>query len=161
MQIKNNISVLFDGNILKIIYFVKKISQHKRFIKLLRIFSLRLEKFYTDTGRLSMIKFNDKAIAEAAYYIWQNNGCPANTSAQDWDAAIHQLNAMSALKTASKKLASSRVIAAKKSVARAASLKSASFKATVLNPSSSKLSSSKNSNNSKLSNSKKLSKKSK
>ncbi len=110
-----------------------------------------------------MIKFNEKAIAEAAYYIWQNNGCPANTSSQDWDAAIHQLNAMSALKTAGKKLASSRVIAAKKSVAKAASLKTASFKATVLNPrSSSKLSAGKNSgSDSKLLNNKKNSKKSK
>ena len=26
-----------------------------------------------------MNKLNDKAIAEAAYYIWKNNGCPANT----------------------------------------------------------------------------------
>lgn len=24
-----------------------------------------------------MNKLNDKAIAEAAYYIWKNNGCPA------------------------------------------------------------------------------------
>ena len=38
--------------------------------------------------------FSEKAIAEAAYYIWQNNGCPANTSLQDWNAAINQLNAM-------------------------------------------------------------------
>lgn len=40
-----------------------------------------------------MTKLNDKAIAEAAYYIWQNNGCPANTQAQDWAAAIKQLTA--------------------------------------------------------------------
>ena len=40
-----------------------------------------------------MTKLNDKAIAEAAYYIWKNNGCPANTQAQDWAAAIKQLTA--------------------------------------------------------------------
>lgn len=40
-----------------------------------------------------MNKLNDKAIAEAAYYIWKNNGCPANTHAQDWAAAIKQLSA--------------------------------------------------------------------
>ena len=100
-----------------------------------------------------MIKYNDKAIAEAAYYIWQKNGCPAHTSTQDWNAAINQLNAMSALKNASKKLASNRTITVKKSVAKAASLKSASFKATVLKPAANK--------SSKLSNSKKTVKKSK
>ena len=36
--------------------------------------------------------WSDQAIAEAAYYIWQNNGCPMNTSTQDWYAAINQLN---------------------------------------------------------------------
>ncbi len=40
-----------------------------------------------------MSKLNDQAIAEAAYYIWKNNGCPANTHAQDWAAAIEQLSA--------------------------------------------------------------------
>ena len=39
-----------------------------------------------------MKNFNENAIREAAYYIWQNNGCPANTSLQDWNAAINQLS---------------------------------------------------------------------
>ena len=38
--------------------------------------------------------FSEKAIAEAAYYIWQNNGCPLNTSMQDWNAAINQLSSL-------------------------------------------------------------------
>lgn len=103
-----------------------------------------------------MVKFNDNAIREAAYYIWQNNGCPANTSLQDWDAAINQLNAMSALKNASKKLANAKTIAVKKSASKAASLKSSSFKVAVLKPTALKNSSAK-----KASNSKKLTKKSK
>ena len=45
--------------------------------------------------------FSEKAIAEAAYYIWQNNGCPLNTSLQDWNAAINQLNAMANAKKTS------------------------------------------------------------
>ncbi len=45
--------------------------------------------------------FSEKAIAEAAYYIWQNNGCPANSSLQDWNAAINQLNAMANAKKTS------------------------------------------------------------
>lgn len=53
---------------------------------------------------------NDNAIREAAYYIWQNNGCPANTSSSDWNAAIRQLSALSALnsKSSSKISASSK-----------------------------------------------------
>ncbi len=35
---------------------------------------------------------SEQAIAEAAYFIWKNNGCPMNTSTQDWYAAINQLN---------------------------------------------------------------------
>ena len=39
----------------------------------------------------SNITLNENAIREAAYFIWKNNGCPANTSLQDWNAAINQL----------------------------------------------------------------------
>lgn len=44
--------------------------------------------------------FDEKTIRETAYYIWKNNGCPANTSAQDWSAAIEQLEQRDALATA-------------------------------------------------------------
>ena len=44
--------------------------------------------------------FDEKTIRETAYYIWKNNGCPANTSAQDWNAAIEQLEHRDALATA-------------------------------------------------------------
>ncbi len=37
---------------------------------------------------------SEQAIAEAAYFIWKNNGCPMNTSTQDWYAAINQLNSL-------------------------------------------------------------------
>lgn len=60
-----------------------------------------------------MNKFNNQAIAEAAYYIWKNNGCPANTHSQDWNAAINQLSAMAALKAPVKKNNSTRSLAAK------------------------------------------------
>ena len=43
----------------------------------------------------SNITLNEIAIREAAYFIWKNNGCPANTSMQDWNAAIQQLTASS------------------------------------------------------------------
>ena len=41
---------------------------------------------------MNKYNFSEQAIAEAAYYIWQNNGCPMNTSTQDWYAAINQLS---------------------------------------------------------------------
>ena len=44
-----------------------------------------------------MTNFNENAIKEAAYYIWKNNGCPANSSLQDWNDAINHLSAMAAL----------------------------------------------------------------
>lgn len=76
-----------------------------------------------------MTNFNENAIREAAYYIWKNNGCPANTSAHDWNEALNQLNALSALstaKTTAKKISAksaasilnkAKVVAASKSVA--------------------------------------------
>ena len=79
-----------------------------------------------------MYKFSDENIREAAYYIWKNNGCPTGTSSQDWNSAVNQLNAMTALKIASRNLASSKLIAAKRSLAQAVSLKSASFKTSAL-----------------------------
>ena len=45
-----------------------------------------------------MFKFNEKDIQLAAYYIWKNNGCPANTSSQDWNNAISQLSALASMK---------------------------------------------------------------
>lgn len=47
-----------------------------------------------------MSNFDNKMIQEAAYYIWKNNGCPNNTSASDWQAAIDQLERQDALATA-------------------------------------------------------------
>ena len=73
--------------------------------------------------------FNEQAIAEAAYYIWQNNGCPANTSAQDWDAAIYQLSLLANSKktklSATRKTSSCKTLSAtKKSPAKKAAKKS-------------------------------------
>lgn len=55
-----------------------------------------------------MTNYNEDAIRETAYYIWKNNGCPANTHTHDWNAAISQLNSLSAaavLKNGRKKAA--------------------------------------------------------
>lgn len=55
-----------------------------------------------------MTNYNEDAIREAAYYIWKNNGCQSNTHSNDWNAAISQLNSLSAaaaLKNGRKKAA--------------------------------------------------------
>lgn len=54
----------------------------------------------------STTNFNETAIREAAYFIWKNNGCPANSSTQDWNAAINQLNSLATLNNAAKKISS-------------------------------------------------------
>lgn len=35
--------------------------------------------------------YNENAIREAAYYIWQNAGCPSGMESQHWAMAIEQL----------------------------------------------------------------------
>ena len=85
--------------------------------------------------RTEMYKFNEDAIREAAYYIWKNNGCPANTSLSDWDAAINQLtaNAGCCLK-APKKISSAGILMPKKASKAASILRN--VKSIILKPAS-------------------------
>lgn len=39
-----------------------------------------------------MANLNENAIREAAYYIWQNSGCPSGRDEQFWAMAIEQLS---------------------------------------------------------------------
>ena len=39
-----------------------------------------------------MIKFNENAIREAAYYNWQNAGCPQGKDEYFWAMAVEQFN---------------------------------------------------------------------
>lgn len=75
-----------------------------------------------------MANLNENAIREAAYYIWQNSGCPSGKDEQFWAMAIEQLSSStkapckssskcSCSKTTSSKAASSKT-AAKKTVAK-------------------------------------------
>lgn len=82
-----------------------------------------------------MYNFNEDAIREAAYYIWKNNGCQANTSLSDWDAAINQLSTQASLKLkAPKKASSVKVLMPKKTTVKASSLRTA--KSIILKPAS-------------------------
>ena len=56
-----------------------------------------------------MVKYNENAIREAAYYIWQNSGCPSGQDEQIWAMAIEQLSNncnSSSCKSSAKKTAS-------------------------------------------------------
>ena len=39
-----------------------------------------------------MMKNNEKAIQEAAYFIWQNAGCPQGQDEYFWSMAVEQIN---------------------------------------------------------------------
>ena len=81
-----------------------------------------------------MYNFNEDAIREAAYYIWKNNGCQANTSLSDWDAAINQLASQASykLKAPKKASASLKVLMPKKKEIKPTSLRTA--KSIILKP---------------------------
>ena len=84
-----------------------------------------------------MYNFNEDAIREAAYYIWKNNGCKANTSLSDWDAAINQLASQDSFKIKAPKKASSslKVLMPKKKDVKPSSLRIA--KSIILKPATS------------------------
>ena len=71
-------------------------------------------KNYNSTSN-SSLNLSESAIREAAYYIWKNNGCPANTSLSDWNAAINQLSSMATLNSAAKKISSTKTSSCKAS----------------------------------------------
>lgn len=75
-----------------------------------------------------MVNYNENAIREAAYYIWQNAGCPNGKDQEFWSMAVEQLNGCnksSCSKSSAKKSTSS---SSKKSTS--ATCKTASAKKT-------------------------------
>ncbi len=60
-------------------------------------------------------KLNENAIREAAYYIWQNAGCPNGQEAQHWALAVEQLSSCTCKKTSSSSKKSSSNCASKSS----------------------------------------------
>lgn len=57
-------------------------------------------------------KLNENSIREAAYYLWQNAGCPNGNDEYFWSKAVEQLNS----KSSSKKSLSSKASTAKKTM---------------------------------------------
>ena len=68
-----------------------------------------------------MVNYNENAIREAAYYIWQNAGCPQGQDEKFWMMAVEQLTGgkcccskSSSAKSTSCKSASAKKAAPKK-----------------------------------------------
>jgi sRNA-binding protein len=59
-----------------------------------------------------MTKYTTEQIQEAAYYIWQNEGCPMGMEEAHWLKAVNQLN--STKTTTAKKATTKRKTATKK-----------------------------------------------
>ncbi len=49
---------------------------------------------------------NEQAIREAAYYIWQNAGCPAGQDEYFWSMAVEQLSKKCSKSSCAKKTSS-------------------------------------------------------
>lgn len=64
---------------------------------------------------------NEQAIREAAYYIWQNAGCPSGQDEYFWSMAVEQLSGKCCKSSCAKKSSSScakKASATKKSTAK-------------------------------------------
>ncbi|MFV0626489.1 MAG: DUF2934 domain-containing protein [Alphaproteobacteria bacterium] len=55
-----------------------------------------------------MSKCSENSIQEAAYYLWQNNGCPAGQDEYFWSKAVEQLSNCNCSKKASTSSSSSK-----------------------------------------------------
>ena len=71
-----------------------------------------------------MVKFNENAIREAAYYNWQNAGCPQGKDEYFWTMAVEQLSSIAPAAAArSTKKASTKTAAASASKKKTAAKK--------------------------------------
>lgn len=71
-----------------------------------------------------MVKFNENAIREAAYYNWQNAGCPQGKDEYFWTMAVEQLSSKApAVAARSTKKASTKTATASASKKKTAAKK--------------------------------------
>ncbi len=67
---------------------------------------------------------NEQAIREAAYYIWQNAGCPSGQDEYFWSMAVEQISKNCNKSSCAKKSSSSKTSScAKKPCAKKSSVK--------------------------------------
>ena len=68
-------------------------------------------------------KCNESYIREAAYYLWQNAGCPWGQENKFWSMAVEQMSSCKCTKSACKKSASTKTSSAAKKSASSKSSK--------------------------------------
>jgi len=61
-------------------------------------------------------KCNENYIREAAYYLWQNAGCPMGQDEKFWSMAVEQFSSCKCSKSPCKKSVATKKSPAKKSV---------------------------------------------
>lgn len=67
--------------------------------------------------------FNENLIREAAYYNWQNAGCPFGQDEKFWNMAIEQIYGCKATQSCCKTSSSKKTSASKKSSSKSKSKK--------------------------------------
>ena len=74
--------------------------------------------------------YNEQAIREAAYYIWQNAGCPNGQDEYFWSMAVEQLSKCCNKSSCAKKSSSKTTVksASKSSITKKASCSKTSTK---------------------------------
>jgi len=68
-------------------------------------------------------KCNESYIREAAYYLWQNAGCPMGQDEKFWSMAVEQLSSCKCSKSACKKSSTTKASCATKKSASSKSSK--------------------------------------
>ncbi len=79
-----------------------------------------------------MVKFNEDAIKIAAYYNWQNAGCPQGKDEYFWAMAVEQLNKCCCNKSAKKPAAKAKTSSAAKVSSVAKTVASSAKKKTTI-----------------------------
>lgn len=77
-----------------------------------------------------MVKNNEQAIREAAYFIWQNAGCPQGQDEYFWSMAVEQFNNNSSNSSSKSSSAAKKSSSAKKCSASSCKTKSSSCKSS-------------------------------
>lgn len=75
-----------------------------------------------------MSNCNENYIREAAYYLWQNAGCPNGQDEKFWSLAVEQLSSCSCKKSCCKKTSTSSA-SSKKTASKSTASKSTASKA--------------------------------
>lgn len=81
-------------------------------------------------GVYVMVKNNEQAIREAAYFIWQNAGCPQGQDEYFWSMAVEQFNNSNSKSSSKSSSAAKKCSSSKKCATTSCKTKSSSCKSS-------------------------------